>query len=300
VLIHIGYHKTGTTFLQSGLFASSDAGFASPWPHVDLRNEIVLCSDFDWDASAVHRRFQTGRETASLAGLVPVMSDERLSGSAHAGGYDSARTAHRLAEAFPDARILIGVREQADAIYSTYQQYVRNGGGATAEKYMQPRHQAEMPQFRFEHWEYDRLIALYQGLFSPDRVLVLPYELLRTNPQDWADRIRGLVGMPSAPLVEGDRYRSLSAMGIAAKRQANRFLFRGALNPAAPLYVKNLESRFERLDHLWPERWSARIQDRTRAVIEREAARRYGRSNRETATLTGLALGPLGYNLESE
>ena len=300
MLIHIGYHKTGTTFLQSGLFASSDAGFASPWPHVDLRNEIVLCSDFDWDASAVHRRFQARREAASQAGLVPVMSDERLSGSAHAGGYDSARTAHRLAEAFPDARILSGVREQADAIHSTYQQYVRNGGGATAQKYMHPRHQAEMPQFRFEHWEYDHLVALYQGLFSPDRVLVLPYELLRTSPQDWTDRICGLMDMPSAPVVEGDRYPSMSAMGVAAKRQANRFLFRGALNPAAPLYVKNLESRFERFDHIWPEQWSARIQDRTRAAIEREVAGRYGRSNCETATLTELDLGSFGYDLETE
>lgn len=300
MLIHIGYHKTGTTFLQTGLFNATAAGFVSPWAQSDIRRHLVLCADFTWDAALVRQEFTQGFEDAERSGLVPVMSDERLSGSPHAGGYDSARTARRLAEVFPDARILIGIREQSDAIYSTYQQYVRNGGSAKIEKYLAPRHHAEIPQFRFEHWQYHHLVALCQELFSPQRVLVLAYEQLRANTQAWTEQIQAFVGNPAVPVDSGERYPSLSPMGVEMKRHANRFLFRGALNPAAPLYVRNLESRFEHLDHVWPAPLSARIKRRNQSLVEHATAGRYGQSNLETAAMTGLDLGPMGYDMESQ
>lgn len=300
MLIHIGYHKTGTTFLQTGLFSSAAAGFVSPWLQPDIRRDIVLCSDFQWNASTVRQSFSAGRTTAEHSGIVPVMSDERLSGSPHAGGFDSARTARRLAEVFPDAKILIGIRKQADAIYSTFQQYVRNGGSAKIEKYFEPRHHAEIPQFRFEHWEYHHLVALYQELFSPERVLVLAHEQLRVNPQTWTEQIQTFVGKPAVSTDSGQRYPSLSPMGVEMKRHANRFLFRGALNPAAPLYVRNLESRFERLDHVWPASLSARVQRRNQSVVDQAVTGRYAQSNLQTAAITGLDLKALGYGMESQ
>ena len=301
MLIHVGYHKTGTTFLQTGLFGSAEAGFASPWLQPDIRRDIVLCSDFEWDAPDCRKRFETELRNIEQLGLTPVMSDERLSGSPHAGGFDSARTAHRLAEVFPDAKILIGIREQTDAIYSTYQQYVRNGGSAKIEKYLQPRHHAEIPQFRFAHWHYHHLIALYQELFTHDCVLVLAYEQLRANSASWIEQIQAFVGHSrNVPETNGERYPALSRMGIELKRHANRVLFRGALNPAAPLYVRDLESRFQRADHIWPVSVSHRLKNRDMRVLEEAVSGKFGQSNVQTAVLTGLDLADFGYCMEGE
>ena len=71
-------------------------------------------------------------------GLSPVVSFERFSGNPFSGGYDSKEIADRLVQVFPDARVLVVVREQRSMIVSTYKQYVREGGALPPSKFMLP------------------------------------------------------------------------------------------------------------------------------------------------------------------
>jgi hypothetical protein len=64
------------------------------------------------------------------------------------------------------------------------------------------------------------------------------------------------------------------------------------------LYVKNLEERFERLESLWPGRLSDRLNRRYRNLVARETSGKYAESNRVTASITGLNLASLGYEVE--
>ena len=41
-LVHIGYHKTGTTWLQNHLFARQDAGFFVPFDRKTTLNRILI------------------------------------------------------------------------------------------------------------------------------------------------------------------------------------------------------------------------------------------------------------------
>ncbi len=298
-LVHIGYHKTGTTWLQSGLFVDREAGFYRPWTSKQLRDSLVLPSSLEFDADEARRVLAPGVESIEGEGLVPVASDERLSGSPHAGGLDSAEIAERLAGVFPEARVLIVIREQRAAILSTFKQYIRDGGAAPLGKYLSPRRPEEVPQFRFEHWEYHRLIERYQSLFGADRVLVLPFENLVQRPEAFALRIQEFIGQTERTAPSGGReYPALSALTLAIKRQANRLLVRTALNPSAPLYVKDHERKFERLDRLLPRWWSGAIERRWRREVVRRTESRYATSNRRTAELTGLDLAGLGYRVE--
>lgn len=65
---------------------------------------------------------------AAESDSTPVLSAERLSGNPHSGGYDSLQTAKRLHRLFPQAKVLVVVREQTEEILSCYNQYVRAGG----------------------------------------------------------------------------------------------------------------------------------------------------------------------------
>jgi hypothetical protein len=298
-LLHVGYHKTGTTWLQTGLFASPARGFTRPWRSGPIRAALVRPTAFEFDSSRAAAAFADGLREAAAAGLVPVVSDERLSGSPHAGGYDSGEIARRLHRTFPGGRVLIVVREQRRAILSTYRQYVRDGGVASLAGWLHPRNPDELPQLAWSHWEYHHLIGLYRELFGAERVLVLAFETLAGDDAGFGKRIARFAGARgpgvSAAPPAGSEYRALGALTTAIKRHANRWLVRSSLSPGAPLYVKDHERRFEAFDRLLPRALSSPLERRWRRRVEQAVGERYAASNRATAELAGLDLAALGY-----
>jgi hypothetical protein len=261
----------------------------------------VLPSRLEWAVEPAATSFAPGLAGAADRGRVAVLSDERLSGSPHAGGFDSAEVAERLARVFPAARVLIVIREQRSAVFSVYQQYVRDGGAASLLKYLEPRRTAEVPQFRWQHFEYHRLVEHYQALFGRARVLVLPFELLRGDAAAFLARIADFTGLPSRSLpTYPPEYFSLSVLTTLCKRWFNRVFVRNALNPSALFYVKDHERRFELLDRVLLSTWSRPLELRWRRQLERAATGRFDSSNARTAAATGLDLGSLGYPLQRE
>jgi hypothetical protein len=145
-LVHIGYHKTGTTWLQRYVFGSSEAGFSQ----VAGAQRFIAVNAFGFRAGRIRREMERRVNKAQVQRLVPVLSSERLSGEPHFGGYDSEIIADRLAAVFPDARILVVIREQTSMFLSIYKEYIRRGGAASLKQYLAaPRDGYWMPQFRF-------------------------------------------------------------------------------------------------------------------------------------------------------
>ena len=103
-----------------------------------LWSSFVEVDPFAWSPSKARETFETGIRDAVERGLVPVLSAERLSGNPDSGGYDSVHVAEYLAATFPEARVLIVIREQADMLVSGYERYVRNGGPGTLRQYGSP------------------------------------------------------------------------------------------------------------------------------------------------------------------
>ena len=300
-LVHIGYHKTGTTWLQRRVFNAADAGFVTPWTSTVISEALVLPNELDFNADTARESFTPVFHSSLEAGLVPVVSWERLSGSPHAGGFDSAALARRLHTVFSDARVLVVVREQRSMIYALYQQYVRNGGIASLEGYLRPRHTAEVPQFCLKHLEYDRLVRLYRELFGKKRVLVLAFEELRADPRGFAARVAAYAGAggsihSSALAAENTSFKPAT---VALKRHANRWFVRNALSPGARYYVKNHEERFARLDGVLPAWLGKRRARGWRVKIERLVGHRYRPSNSRLQQMVETDLSDVGYEIAS-
>ena len=68
---------------------------------------------------------------SNKTGLIPIYSNERLSGGPHTGGSDSAEIARRIKICAPSSKIIIIIREQEDMILSSYSQYIRAVGSAS-------------------------------------------------------------------------------------------------------------------------------------------------------------------------
>jgi len=111
IYIHIGMHKTGTTYLQTQVFPH--------WPDVYFVRYALL------------RNFASYPSEKKI-----LISDELLSGSYRNSFLNKKSTwreerilcLHNLAKLFPEAHILICFRKHFDMILSLYKQYLQEGG----------------------------------------------------------------------------------------------------------------------------------------------------------------------------
>jgi Sulfotransferase family len=310
-LIHIGYHKTATTWLQEHLFRNAAAGFAVQNGSDRVLREFVLRGPFAFDALRTRETLNKHILPLPASAHVPVITQERLSGSPHTGGYDSQIIADRLKAVFPEARILIVIREQVDIILSGYKQYVRNGGRQSLGLYLAPPENGSnhIPAFRYEFFEYHTLMGYYQTLFGKDHVLALPYEQFVQQPGTFVKNILSFSGLnpgedvvsmlpfnrrshPSLSFVATNLKRHLSALADVPSRYQHRGMF--VLSPEQRHTILN---GLERLDARLPKNMRQRSDAGARAFIHQEIKGRYVESNTLTSQLSNISLARFGYGV---
>lgn len=191
LLIHIGLHKTGTTWLQETLFSSDSRNFIPLSPDGDPKylgklfiwahNRHNLLSPFEENEKEIRNELGEILDNIEIGEKIPVISHERLSGHPDSGRFDCKTIADRIKTNFPDAKILFVIREQKDMILSTYFQYLKMGGIDSLSKYISRRYDAKRPGFELSNYYYLDLVSYYFKLFSPKNVLVLPYEMFKED-----------------------------------------------------------------------------------------------------------------------
>jgi hypothetical protein len=302
VLIHIGYHKTGTSWLQRSFFTRQELGFARISTS-EMR--ITKPHPLHFDAEAFRAHYARVVEAASAGGAVPVISEERLSGNPMSGGYDSAELAERLHAVFPQAKVLIVVREQRSMVLSTWFQYVKVGGACSLDDFLRGARDLRLPGFRFEHFEFDRLVAHYQKLFGPERVRVELFERFRREPRDFAAAILAFAGAPKPAGLEVLPFddavnRAARPLAISVRRVLNPFLRRDSVNGYSPLANPVFGALGGGLawlvDRTSPEALDSRLRRRWQALVAERAGTRYAPSNERLAKLTGHDLRAYGYD----
>lgn len=305
-LVHIGYHKTATSWLQRRYFGDPTRG----WCLCDrglVGRVLINRHSLDFDADLACKSLYPWRREAPEE-AVPVLSHERLSGYPHSGGYDSKELAGRIAAVLPDARILLVIREQRDMLYSSYRQYIVDGGACGLKSYLNPvaLGNSRVPAFTPAYFEYDRLIKCYRQLFGADNFLVLPYEMFCARPREFIEAIELFAGRaPGEHMDAVDETpvnRGRSAIGIALLGWVNRLAHRNDLNPA-PLVesaaLSGIGGRLARaVDRRLPRGLGTRrMEHRHRDTLAAYSIGRFGASNLRTCALTGLDLVEWGYDL---
>lgn len=129
-IIHIGYHKTGTTWFQDIFY-----------PAVRNRRYLprAVARAAFLEAGALHfepdqARHRLGQDRDDI-----ILCEENLSGGLHNGGLAgnlSKDVAGRIHDTLPGAQIVIFVRDPCSAIASAYLQYVKGGGTFGIHRYL--------------------------------------------------------------------------------------------------------------------------------------------------------------------
>ncbi|NOX09282.1 MAG: sulfotransferase [Gammaproteobacteria bacterium] len=195
--IHIGYPKTATTWLQRCVFPELDG--VSYLHFQDERygwlNELVQEHDFSFNVDNLRDKFNN-----SVQGLGKdnkyVISWESLAGDVFTAGANAESLSRRLKDVFPEASIIITIRNQLDMVESIYRQYIHEGGSLSINDFLDLASPSPVRLAR-EHFFYDRIVDNYQTLFGVDRVKVLVYEDLKKDKAEFLRQLTGFVGVES-------------------------------------------------------------------------------------------------------
>ncbi|MEQ1689472.1 MAG: sulfotransferase [Sphingopyxis sp.] len=185
-LIHIGYPKTGSNFLrrwfemhpQLAYTLGGIAGYQNVYAMVrDIAGTATPPLAHVTSAEAfVTPHISFGLEQVDHDAAVQNMLTSQLAGSKLLSGL------------FPNAHILLVTRGFRAMALSTYSQTARDGTPSSLEKFCRDITRVNL-------LDYDAVIAYYRAAFGADRVIILPYELLRDNPSAFLRKISDIFGM---------------------------------------------------------------------------------------------------------
>ena len=302
-IVHIGYHKTATTWLQQQVFPLASS---HEWVERRTTQEALLFAPgMHFDAEAAAARLGLAERARPV-----LLSEENLSGYLHNGGlhgFLAPEVARRIKAVLPEAHVVIFVRNQQAICRAAYAQYVSGGGTWGAKRYFNSAAAVrgaltrpwKAPAFEFEHFEFDRLVAHYDALFGRDRVHVYPYEWLRQRDALVA-RMQADLGLElsAQPAQGGTANRSLGPTAQFLLRGVNLFTRQSVVNksylvdlPGGQLLRHAAKAVLSRVPLA-----NRRPAELPHAVRDRIAAQ-YPASNRRLMELRDLPLGELGYPL---
>jgi hypothetical protein len=299
LLLHPGFHKTATSWLQTTVFAEQRL-FRALMGHRDISDLLVAQHDFDFDPAQARAEIARLRERTQ-PGIVDVISSEILSGNIIMGSRDCVPLAARLAAACPPpAKVLLTVRAQLPIMKSIYLQYIKRGGRLDIEEYLAFKPEPGYFWFDPGTLEFDRLVLTYAAHFGAENVMVLPQELLARDRARYLRLLCEFVGLdesePERDLGKvSARGISPPVSGVPILRIANS-MRQSPLNPASPSRLNALGDLIQSAGYRWTL-GEARAERRIGQAISAKLAGRYGASNRRLQPFAPVDLAGLGYEM---
>ncbi len=176
-IFHIGYPKSASTWLQENFFPKiKNIDFIG----THTTNTHFFQSDvFGYEPNSVRDVFLTENTLLFSSELITTS----INLGWHHGAYSKTQ-ADKIKLTYPDAKIIIIIRNQQSLIPSAYQQFVKNGGVESFDTYLNSN-----KYFQFEHLLFHHLIAYYEKLFRLENVYVYMYEDFLRSPKQFIERL---------------------------------------------------------------------------------------------------------------
>jgi len=191
IIVHVGYPKTGSTFLQKDVFPK-------------IKNVNFLTNDLNnFDFKNVKKDKLNILSREGLFGL-PHESDLKT-------GYQRI---NEIKKNFPDAHIILIIREKKPWIKSLYKQYITGGGKYNFKKWF-------LNNFDLGFLDYEKNIKYLEKNFK--QVLVLKFENLKKDPDKFVKDICDFIGVEVPKYENKIRGKSPSKTTLTLIRFVNHF-----------------------------------------------------------------------------
>lgn len=190
-LLHIGYVKSGSTFLQRWFQSHPQllyvkkgiAGFA----------ETHAISTLAVRSARTPAYYVTSDENLCAGWMMPLHWTGHYK-QFEGYGLDVKQFQRRvcviLKDLFPTAHVLVVTRGYKSILRSSFSQYVKAGGTLDYQEYLRTFREAIV-----EGLDVDYLLELYAGAFGEENLTVLPYEVLRDDQDRFLELVEKRLGL---------------------------------------------------------------------------------------------------------
>ena len=301
LVFHIGYPRTGTTFLQRGIFPKYK-DFANT--ELDLTGFFVDDDQHKMGYGPLLSKMKSYFGHRGWSDRPTICSWENLSGDVLVDFY---HVPGRIHEIFPDCKIAVCIRSQYTMIPSLYHIYIKSGGTMNYEGYLNTLIQNDK-------LNYHALIRKYWRLFGRDSVHVMFFEELKANRSRFLRDLLEFMGLPAdnEPWKGvGGKNRRDSLFVTKAYRTLNRIMEKKGVQSVSRALLGECDARarvaksvrllFFALNKLDQKLRLFASDSLEKDVNYRDEIRlRYGSSNRVLFEELGLTGNVFGYPLGSE
>jgi Sulfotransferase family len=309
-LIHIGFYKSASSWLQKFLFVP-EFGYQQLVNPFSLHSQLVTPTVEAFEPD--NFKNTVAAELAAMADgpCIPVISSEALAGELLRGGYNRWQNADRLKQVFDRARILLVVREQQQLIRSMYKTMVFFGMPYSVSSMLRRGLAGAAPgtaEFDIEFIRFHSLARHYASLYGDEAVLVLPYELFKQRPLEFLNRVYSHCGRNQ---MEPSRLQQLplgqvvnageSLFFIHLQRWVNRFTLTRYRDYAGPFGSNGFDQVLKRIS--WHKRHAretaldARLERRFAAQVRGHVQGGFADSNRQLQAFCPVDLGSFAYEM---
>jgi len=233
VWLHIGLHKTGSTYLQSVMRANRDH-LAAQGVHLPVSSRGEYLGLPAWDLMG--RRPKDSRDDRVIGQWDALATDLRQS-PLPVGFYSSehlslatVRQARRAVQSFPDAevRVIVAARDLGRVVLSAWQEAVKNGRTMTFAEYAEfvrddrRRAQGVARTFWLSH-DLSAVLEAWRAVLPADRVHLVTVPQPGGPPEVLLQRFCSLLRVDPDRLVEAPRWNNetLGVVGTELLRRLN-------------------------------------------------------------------------------
>jgi len=309
-LIHIGYPRALSTWLQSQFFLPEN-GFNVIMGPLRAGKLIVNHHCFNFDESRVKNFIKNKCQGTDI----PVITCEVLSGNPFHGGYNGKLIADRLKKIFPKAKILLIIREQKALIRSHYALRILFGSTQSIDSFLKPSNIMNPPsKFVYDYFKFHLIAEYYTLLYGKENVLILPYEQFKFEPNVFIKKINEFIGnslftedkLTHLPFYEKINPMKLTGLKIELRRiwniiKQNRLflshnpIYSGIIEAPVKPRAAVLDNHLKRLDNYLPSLFEDKFEKQLKRKIEMYAAGKFAESNRKLESLLESNFSQYGY-----
>ena len=233
IYIHLGLHKTGSTFLQKVLFKANakSIGFLDVRKELlEFRNYLIFTNDLEWDLSHALKLFE---ESVNSSSAKCVLSEEMFCGNPFHNCMTRKMIFDRLNSLFPNAKYIIVLRNQYDLINSLYLQYVKRGGVASLAQFLSDRNDS-LTFSLGTYLNYDAYLSYMVSKIGQARIKCVLYEDFLQTPRVFVSEIFNFLDVQSFDLSKIDLNFKVNKSLAYDLAPFQRFLNKLTKSPKSP------------------------------------------------------------------
>lgn len=177
IILHVGMHKTGTTFLQWNVFPYIDAKFH--W-HLFYKNHMKNVLDLSKKPDYDKIKDQLGQVLSDEK--INIISEENIYTYQFTKTDDRYARLERINKIFSKAKIIIGTRKKEENLASWYVEYVSVGGTQD--------YQGFLDNFlNIDKLDYKAYIDKLVELYGKENVFVYSIDELRSDQSAFVEKL---------------------------------------------------------------------------------------------------------------